>query len=83
MRTLTRACLCISVLYALTACTSTVVPSKLEPPAASLLVSPKKLPVLKAGDDLVAKHRELRRQYSTEASKLARLQRWAKTVLGK
>ena len=83
MRTLTSACLCISVLYALTACTSTVVPSKLEPPAASLLVSPKKLPTLKSGDDLVAKHRELRRQYSTESGKLTRLQRYVKTVLAK
>jgi hypothetical protein len=59
------------------------IPSKIEPPAAVLLAPPAKIPDVKAGDDLVQKHVELRRLYLTESGKYRRLQRWANTVLGK
>jgi hypothetical protein len=70
-------CLCV-----LPACAS-VSPSQLEPPAKGLMVPPAKLADLKAGDDLVQRHAELRRQYSTEVGKLTRIQRYVKTVLQK
>ena len=71
-------CLCT-----LAGCAGTVAPSQLEPPAAVLLKPPAKLPELKAGDDLVVKHADLRRQYATETDKQRRLQRYVKTILKK
>jgi hypothetical protein len=71
-------CLCV-----LTGCAGTVSPSQLEPPAKILLVSPKPLPTIKAGDDLVQRHADLRRSYSTETDRYRRLQRWVKTVIKK
>jgi hypothetical protein len=56
-------------------------PSKLEPPAKALLQPSPKLPEVKAGDDLVAKHAELRRGYATETDKYRRLQKYVKTIL--
>lgn len=70
-------CLCV-----LAGC-ATPAPSQLEPPAKALMVPPKPMPTLKAGDDLVHKHAELRRQYSTEAGKLTRLQRYVRTIVQK
>lgn len=61
-------------------CAGTVVPSQLEPPAKALMVPPKPLPAVKAGDDLVQIHMKLRRSYSTEADKLRRLQKYVRTV---
>jgi hypothetical protein len=47
------------------------------------MVPPRPLQPLKAGDDLVHKHAELRRQYSTETDRQRRLQRYVKTILKK
>jgi hypothetical protein len=69
-------CLCV-----LTGCANTISPSQLEPPAKILMVSPRPLQPLKAGDDLVVKHAELRRMYSSETDRQRRLQKWVKTVL--
>ena len=71
-------CLCV-----LTGCAGTINPTQLEPPAAVLMVPPKQLPALKAGDDLVHEHARLRRMYSSETDKQRRLQKWVKTVLKK
>jgi hypothetical protein len=68
-------CLC-----ALAGCAGTVSPSQLEPPAAILMKPPAKLPDLKAGDDLVQKHADLRRAYSTETGKYVRLQKYVRTI---
>lgn len=73
-------CLCV---LALSGCANSVSPSGLEPPAKVLMVPPRSLPALKAGDDLVHKHAELRRMYSSETDRQRRLQRWVKTVLQK
>jgi hypothetical protein len=61
-------------------CASTVSPSQLESPAKALMIPPAKLAELKAGDDLVQRHADLRRQYSTETGKLTRLQRYVRTI---
>lgn len=82
MRTLTVLC-CAYLAVMIAGCSGTVSPSQLEPPAAILLKPPAKMPELKAGDDLVQRHAELRRLYSTETDKQRRLQRWVKTVLQK
>lgn len=71
-------CAYLSVMFA--GCANTVSPSQLEPPAKALMSPPAKLPELKAGDDLVVKHMELRRSYSTETDKLRRLQVYVRTV---
>jgi hypothetical protein len=71
-------CLCV-----LTGCASSVNPSQIEPPAKALLVPPRPLPAIKAGDDLVQKHADLRRSYSSETSKLVRLQRYVRTIVKK
>jgi hypothetical protein len=71
-------CLCV-----LTGCAGSVTPSQLEPPAAVLLKPPAKLPEIKAGDDLVQKHADLRRTYSTETDRYKRLQRYVRTILKK
>lgn len=78
-----RTIIVISCALSLAGCASAVNPSKLEGPAKVLMMPPKALPELKAGDDLVQRHADLRRQYSTETDKLRRLQRWVKTVLQK
>jgi hypothetical protein len=78
-RTLFVVCCALS----LAGCAGTVAPSQLESPAKALMVSPKPLETLKAGDDLVQKHADLRRQYASETDKQRRLQRWVKTVLKK
>ena len=70
-------------LYVLTGCSGSITPSQLAPPAKVLLISPKPLPKLKAGDDLVQRHADLRRSYSTETDRYRRLQRWGRTVLKK
>ncbi len=56
-------------------------PTQLEPPAAILMKPPAKLAELKAGDDLVQKHADLRRSYSTETGKYARLQKYVRTIV--
>jgi hypothetical protein len=66
-----------------TACTGSISPSQLEPPAKALMVPPAKLSDLKAGDDLVMKHAELRRDASTEKDRLRRLQRYVRTITQK
>ena len=55
----------------------------LEPPAAGLMRDPKPLPDPKAGDDVVQLYAALRRESATDKSKLRRLQRYVRTVLGK
>lgn len=65
----------------LSACSPSLSPSQIEPPAAVLLAPSPKLQEVKEGDDLVRKHVELRRQYLTEVGKYRRLQKWANTVL--
>jgi hypothetical protein len=45
------------------------------------MVPPKPMPTLKAGDDLVVKHAELRRDAATEKDRLRRLQRYVKTIV--
>ena len=77
-----RAILVLGAVF-LSGCAATVPPSRLEPPAAHLLARPAPLKDPKAGDDLVKSHVELRRQYSTESGKLARLQRYVRTILGR
>jgi hypothetical protein len=64
-------------------CSASLSPSQLQPPAAALLVAPKPLPDVKAGDDLVQEHIKLRRMYSMEADRRARLVRYVKTVLSR
>jgi hypothetical protein len=71
-------CLCV-----LAGCATSPAPSQLEPPAKALMIPPKPLGALKAGDDLVHKHAELRRMYSSETDRQRRLQKWVKTVLKK
>jgi len=44
--------------------------------------SPQKLPQLLPGEDLVEKHAQLRRQYTSEASKLRCTQRYIRTARG-
>lgn len=73
---------CVYLAVMLAGCASSVPPSQLEPPAKALMVAPKALPNLKAGDDLVKKHMDVRRMYATEAGKLRRLQLYVKTVRG-
>lgn len=68
-------------LSALGGCASGIVPSQLEPPAKSLLSPSPKLADPKAGDDLVQEHTRLRRIYITETGKLARLQRYVRTII--
>jgi hypothetical protein len=72
----------IVLLFALLTGCAGPIPSKIEPPAAVLLSPPAKIPDVKAGDDLVQKHVELRRLYLTESGKYRRLQRYVRTVLG-
>ena len=64
-------------------CAGSITPSQLEPPASVLLVPPAKLPAIKAGDDLVQKHADLRRAYSTQTDRYRRLQRYVRTILKK
>jgi hypothetical protein len=79
MRTLI-AVLCATMLCG---CGSTLSTSQLEPPAKVLMAPSPKLADPKAGDDLVQSHVELRRNYATETGKLARLQRYVRTILQK
>lgn len=74
---------CACVAFTLAGCASPFAPSQLEPPAKALMVPPKALPDLKAGDDLVKKHQELRREAATDKSKLRRLQKYVSTVTQK
>lgn len=57
-----------------------VPPSKLSKPAAALMVPPETLADIQAGDDLGEVVARTRRSYGREATKLRRLQRWARTV---
>ena len=83
MRKTSVVCCAYLVMISILAGCATPAPSQLEPPAKALMVPPKPLQTLKAGDDLVAKHAELRRDAATEKDRLRRLQKWVKTVLKK
>jgi hypothetical protein len=74
---------CAYLSTTLVGCAGTVNPSQLEPPAKGLMVPPAKLADLKAGDDLVQRHAELRRNYSTETGKLVRLQKYVRAITKK
>lgn len=54
-----------------------------EPPPARCMQPPKPLADVQAGDDIIQKHAELRRDYGKEASKLRCLQGYTKASLGK
>lgn len=54
-----------------------------EPPSPRLMTPAKPLDDVKAGDDIVAKHAELRRQYGRETSKVRGLQAYVKALLNK
>jgi hypothetical protein len=69
--------------FALAACSASVAPSQLEPPAAVLLQPPPKLPAVKEGDDAVKLLIDTRRRYAGLVDRHKRLQRWTTTVLGK
>lgn len=60
-----------------------VVPSKLSPPSARLMVAPQPLPTVKPGDDLYAATAVCRAEYGREASKLVGLQGYTRTILKK
>lgn len=79
MRTIFVVC-CAYLSIALAGCAGSVTPSQLEPPAAALLVPPKPLSDPKKGDDLVVLHKQIRRDYAAETSKLRRLQKYVTTV---
>lgn len=75
--------ICTGSALMFTACTGSVAPSQLEPPAAALLVPPPKLPAVKEGDDAVKLLIDTRRRYASIADRHRRLQRYVNTVLGK
>lgn len=72
---------CLLGVLALAGCAgSPVPPSKLEKPAAALMIEPARLPDLVAGEDIALHAVKVRKLYGHEASKLRRLQRWVRTV---
>lgn len=75
-------CTCFAFLF--TACTQEpVIPTKLEAPASRLMLAPKALAEVKAGDDLVKTAAVCRAEYGRETGKLAGLQGYVKTILKK
>ena len=54
-----------------------------EPPPARCMLAPKPLGDIKPGEDIIAKHAELRRDYGKETSKVRCLQSYTKASLGK
>ncbi len=54
-----------------------------EPPPARCMIAPKPLGDIKAGDDVIQKHAELRRDYGRETSKLRCMQGYSRALLAK
>ena len=54
-----------------------------EPPPARCMLAPKPLGDIKPGEDIIAKHAELRRDYGKETGKLRCMQGYSKALLGK
>ena len=54
-----------------------------EPPPPRCMLAPKPLGDIKPGEDIIAKHAELRRDYGKETSKLRCMQAYSKALLGK
>lgn len=75
-------CTCFALMF--TACTQEpVIPAKLEAPASRLMLPPKSLSEVKAGDDLVKTAAVCRAEYGRETGKLTGLQTYVKTILKK
>ena len=54
-----------------------------EPPPPRCMLAPKPLGDIKPGEDIIAKHAELRRDYGKESGKLRCMQSYSKALLGK
>lgn len=75
-------CTCFAIMC--TACTQEpVIPAKLEAPVSRLMLPPKTLAEVKAGDDLVKTAAVCRAEYGRETGKLTGLQGYVKTILKK